>query len=150
MRIPDKKLLKLRSGHTVWRVLFYINSSGDFTHYVDQTPVLGKKVLHRFGELNDEDRPWFSLKMVCRKFKYKDCAQVAGQRCAHFLEDLKGHGCFSSYRSAQRFVKEVYDGYHPELVERVYEDCEDDRRMQDWLDERQAEGWAETVVGDAS
>jgi len=130
MRLSYNKLAKLRSGNTVWRVLFLVMRRGEFIPYIEETVVLGKRVLHRFSD------GYSSMKMECKRpempyYSWEGSGKPATR--AHYLADLAGDGCFTSRRQAQRFVDEVMDGRHPEVSERILVRDEMDRLFDSML-----------------
>lgn len=116
-RIPYSKLKNLRSGQTVWRVCGHMLKDGSIDISVETRHICGKKVLYNLGKHGGYRHQ--SMLMVWKRaesLRWPDkpdwmYAQV------NFLNDLQGLSCFDSRRSAERFVKEVHAGLHPEIIE---------------------------------
>lgn len=142
MRYSTKALQKLRAGQMVWRVLFHVDDRrGQIPKIVSSiTPtwVLGKKILHWFRHHETGKIQWSSMKVEARKAKYDfayDMDVSDPMRTAHFLADLQGHGAFNSLRHAERYVREVEEGLHPDVIERLFFDHEMDKDMDSMMRE---------------
>lgn len=118
MRLSIEKLKKLRSGNCVWRTLFHVNTEGGITGTVTACHVLGKKTLHWFDAWSDEYPRRSSIRM---NLKGKtDFHHRNREYSVHFLEDLRGSGCFTSKKQADKFVREVLEGLHPDVSNHTY------------------------------
>lgn len=136
MRYSYRQLSKLRSGQEVWRVMFYVQDGavkGEVTRYA----VLGKRVLHWFSDLDTGHPQWSSIRMECRRVEQSRQQGTYFDRrenTARFLNDLLGFGAFSQRDQAERFVREVESGLHPQVTEQAFEDDRWSREMADMLD----------------
>jgi hypothetical protein len=128
-----EKLLKLRSGHTVWRVWGHANEFGEVHAYASRYVVLGKKVHHVFSK--GEGYAHISMKMVCVRpeIGFMDEGWRNRENRVHFLSDMQGLRCYHSQRAAERFVKEVNDGLWPEITQMLVE-LYADKAFEDWGD----------------
>lgn len=115
MSLSCKKLRTLRSGQTVYRVLGFMRKNGEIDWTITPTAVVGKKVLVSLGY------NYQSIKMVWKKYQkltgYSRPTWMYG--VAVFLNDLHGTACFDTMHKAQRWLQEVKDGLHPDVVERI-------------------------------
>lgn len=117
-QIPYSKLSNLRSGMTVWRVFGFMDDNGNIDSLsASEYHVTGKRVLHHHSS---NFKGSGTMKMVWRRFEslkgqYRPSWMYNGR--THFLNDLHGYGCFSTRRSALRFVAEVKAGLHPDILE---------------------------------
>lgn len=147
-RLNHEKLNALRSGQTVWRVWGHANGSGEVHVDADRYIVLGKKVLHWFSR--GEEYSHSSLRMVCARpepMPWQEGWDHREQR-AHFLTDLQGLGCFTSYRAAQRFAKDINEGRYPEITQSLIEQYEDDKAFDDWYDEVEREDYLNDPINE--
>lgn len=110
MRYTRNKLLKLRSGQMVWRVLFLVNRNNAIEGSVRPARAIGKRV--KFNA--------FGVSTIHMVLKWESPCTWLSSRYP-FLGDMEGDGAFSSERAAKRYVQEVLDGLHPEVERAVRE-----------------------------
>lgn len=111
-----QKLNQLRSGQMVWRVWGNVDTkTGVVTANATRFALLGKKrqQTSEFGHT--------SVYMDCKRPTEWD--GPAGNQIlrARYLNDLHGIRAFISKRAADRFVKEINDGWHPGINQMLVE-----------------------------
>lgn len=105
-----QKLNQLRSGQMVWRVWGGVDTkTGVVTANATRFALLGKKrqQTSEFGHT--------SVYMDCKRPTEWDGPIGNRIRRARYLNDLHGIRAFISKRAADRFIKEINDGLHPDV-----------------------------------
>jgi hypothetical protein len=161
MRYTQSNSHKLRAGHTFWRVLITATTDGVLSHRIRQQQVLGKKVMQKHTSFMDPTKvlsrnPYFFWKKRDGKYMNDGRVDITTSRTpvdyyhiAGYLSEAHSYGraqSFSTCRQAERFVREVYAGLHPRVVEAAIEDAEFSAAMRglddydDGYDEPEDEG----------
>lgn len=159
MRHTVKSLQKLRSGQMVWRILFDVERDDNFgyriTGRITPTWVMGKKILHWFRHHETNALQWSAMKVKCKGERYtfsRFLDTPNPMSTAHYLSDLLGAGAFSNRRQAERFVREVEEGLHADVRERLIDHFEMDEMFDEYRREYEQDEWLdlldETDLGD--
>ena len=104
--MTNKALHTLRAGNSVFRVLFTV----DQTTINDEYPrVNGANIEH---VILQGAKKW-------KKFSDLPAAITVSKFNNYYVDDLHGEGAFRTRKAAERFVREVLEGLHPEVTKDV-------------------------------
>lgn len=158
MKLSYNQLNKLRSGQTVWRVwgtvingepgqgeenrtlkLPFTDKYGDvyLYMYMERVVILGKKQNYWISRASGDGKFRLGTRMILPK-RLEASEYGNDFRYARFLSDMHGTAAFTKQHQAERFIAEILDGLHPEIVQKKVESYFDDQR---WEDLRCEDDW---------
>lgn len=148
MKLSYKQLNKLRSGQQVWRVWgnVYANDFGSYGDrhavklarkdergdlylhmYLERVVILGKKQDHWITRVNGDGKFRLGTRMILPKH-LEDREYDNNFRYARFLSDMHGTAAFTKQYQAERFILDILNGLHPEIVDKKVQSYFDDKR----------------------